>query len=64
MNDRFARETAQHAHRRIADLTRQLGQLERAITRRRGFVDRCYLCGDPIRKGSRYCRAHDWAEGR
>lgn len=61
--DPFARQTAQHAHTRLHDLHRQVGRLEKQLGRRAGFQYRCHLCGDPVRKGSRYCHAHSWAEG-
>jgi hypothetical protein len=63
MNDRFARQTAQHAHQQIAEIRSELRQIERTIVRRSGFQFRCSLCGNPCKKQSRYCHAHSWAEG-
>lgn len=64
MTDQFARQTAQHAHHRIAELAAHIGRLETSLARRRAFRHRCYLCGEPIKKGSAYCHAHSWAEGK
>ena len=61
--DEFARQTAMHAHGRIHDLTQHIGRLEKTLARRTGFTHRCHLCGDPVRKGTRHCYAHQWAEG-
>ena len=64
MTDGFARASAQHAHALIRELTGQIQRLEKAAARRSLFHGRCYLCGDPVKKGSRYCAGHDWAAGR
>lgn len=63
MHDPFARQTARHAHDRIHQLTSQVARLEQQLARRRQFAGRCHLCGDPVAKGSVYCRAHSWAGG-
>jgi len=63
MTDPFARQTAQHAHQRVAELALTVQQLRKEISRRRQFAGRCHLCGDPVTKGSVHCRAHSWAGG-
>lgn len=63
-HDPFARETAKHAHKRVAELEQTLARIHRLTERRSMFQNRCHLCGAPVRKGSRYCHAHDWAAGR
>ena len=63
MTDGFARASAQHAHTLIRQLNEHIGRLERTAARRTGFTHRCHLCGDPVRKGTRHCHAHAWAEG-
>jgi hypothetical protein len=62
LTDPFARQTAQHAHQRIHELTGTIRRLEQQVARRREFRDRCYLCGDPVKHNTRYCRACSWAE--
>jgi hypothetical protein len=64
MTDGFARASAKNAHTLIRQLNEKLERLEKASARRSVFHGRCHLCGDPVRKGSRYCHAHDWAAGR
>ena len=44
-------------------LARRVRVIERYLGRRPEMRHRCYLCGDPVAKGSRYCHAHQWAEG-
>lgn len=67
MTDKFARETATRAHKRITTTTEELNAriatLERALTRRSAFHNRCHLCGNPCSTKRRYCHAHAWAEG-
>lgn len=63
MHDPFARQTAKHAHQRVAELATHVRRLEQQVSRRRQFAGRCHLCGDPVTKGSVHCRAHSWAGG-
>lgn len=63
MTDGFARASAQHAHTLIRQLTDHIQRLERTAARRTTLAHRCELCGAPVRKGSRYCAGHRWAEG-
>lgn len=63
MQDQFARQTARNAHQRVHELEQTLDRIRRLAARRSTFQHRCHLCGDPVRKGSRYCHAHDWAAG-
>jgi len=55
--DAIAREAINRLARRIARLEQRLANADRSV-----FQHRCYLCGDPVVKGSRYCHAHQWAE--
>ena len=65
--DPFARASVELAHKRIGEvadsLEQRLQRIQRELGRRKLFHYRCHLCGDPVRKGSRYCHAHSWAEG-
>jgi hypothetical protein len=59
--DRFARQSVAQAHRQIAEVRREIRQIETRMTRRTLFTGRCYLCGGPARR--RYCHGCSWAEG-
>jgi hypothetical protein len=65
--DQFARASVELAHKRIGQvadsLEQRLQRISIELARRRMFQHRCHLCGDPVRKGCRYCHAHSWAEG-
>jgi hypothetical protein len=62
--DRFARESAAHAHKRITELVRDIRRLDRAISRRSEFSNRCHLCGSPCGPEHHYCHEHSWAAGK
>ena len=66
-HDPFARESVKRAHQRILLVEKEareaIARVEATVSRRSAFMHRCHLCGDPVRKGSRYCHAHSWAEG-
>ena len=62
--DGFARTTARTAHERIRALEAELKLLRARVPARPLFHGRCSLCGDPCNPRSRYCHAHQWAEGQ
>lgn len=64
MQDSFARQSTRHAHGRIDKLEHALERALAGRLRSQLFAGRCYLCGLPVRRGSRYCYAHDWAAGK
>ena len=47
----------------IRRLVARVTRLEQRLGRRQELAGRCYLCGDPAVTGSRFCHAHQWAEG-